>query len=121
MSPCHGYLHQPTTYPALVYDLIEPYRYIIEESVKEAIKKYDFDTKEKLVGASIEAIKRHLENRVYVPATHQSVAEKNLLHGVVMALRSYLIGETKRFVIPIAGVKKGGRPPKIGYKLPGER
>ncbi len=33
LMPCHGFLHQPTGYPSLVYDLIEPYRYIFENAV----------------------------------------------------------------------------------------
>lgn len=118
LSPCHGYLHLTTDYPSLVYDLIEPYRYILELSVKKAFTKIG-NTKELTAGALSE-VKDLLEESVYVPATRQYVRRKNLLHGVVLALRAYLTGEVKRLVIPVEGLKKGGRPPDCGYSLPGE-
>ena len=118
LSPNHGYMHEPTGYPSLCYDLMEPYRYIIEESVIKAHETGYSDSKE-LTKATFNQMKRMLEQDVYVPATRQFVARKNLLHGAVLALRSYLLGETKRFLIPTEGERKGGRPPKISYSLPG--
>ncbi|MDY6394762.1 MAG: CRISPR-associated endonuclease Cas1, partial [Bacteroidales bacterium] len=121
LSPCHAYLHEPTDYPSLVYDLIEPYRYMIEQAVFScyiADNKVDEKT---LVAKSLEMLKSILDETIYVPASRQYVKRKNLLHGIVLALRSYLLGESKRFVIPVEGDKKGGRPPKIAYRLPGER
>lgn len=119
LSPCHGFLHIPTSYNSLVFDLMEPYRYLFEESVGLAVK--DANNKfDNIIPVSINYLKARLEEKVYVPATRQTVREKNLLHGVVLALRSYLLGESPRFVIPVPGDKRGGRPCKIQYKLPGE-
>ena len=121
LSPCHGFLHEPTGYPALIYDLMEPYRYVIEDSVAAACQSVsDRDDEKKIVAASINEIKRRLDAVVYVPATRQCVRRKNLLHGVVLALRAYLLNESLRLVLPVEGEKRGGRPPKIGYRLPGE-
>lgn len=119
LSPSHGFLHQPTGYQSLVYDLMEPYRYIIETAVEKAIEKTGEDEK-KLVAQSLRQIKVELDEVVYVPTTRQYSRRKNLLHGIVLALRSYLLGETTRFVVPVEGKKQGGRPPKVAYKLPGE-
>ena len=120
LSPCHGFLHEPTNYPSLVYDLIEPYRYIIEIATKEAyMQLFEMDEK-KLISYSIENVKALLEEVVYVPVTKQYVRRKNLLHGIVLALRAYLIGESRHFIIPKEGISKGGRPPNCGYRLPGE-
>lgn len=121
LSPCHGYLHEPTNYPSLVYDLMEPYRYIIEQAVCQSVKKCGFSDEKKLVATTLEKLKFLLEVTVYVPATRQYIRRKNLLHGIVLALRSYLLGESKCFIIPTEGEKKGGRPPQIAYKLPGSR
>ena len=70
--------------------------------------------------ATLSALKSGLEKIVYVPATRQSVRRKNLLHGAGLALRAYLAGDMRRFVIPVAGERKGGRPPKVSYRLPGD-
>lgn len=120
LSPCHGFLHEPTSYPSLAYDLMEPYRYMIEDSVAAAFRAVGASGDEKqLVAASINELKKALDTVVYVPATRQYVRRKNLLHGVVLALRAYLLNEQYRLVLPTEGVRKGGRPPKIGYRLPG--
>jgi len=117
LSPSHGYLHLPTSYPSLVYDLMEPYRYIFEEA---AVESWDgLRDKEKLTAAALAGIKNKLEEGVYVPATRQTVRRKNLLHGAVLALRAYLLGESPRLVLPVEGKRRGGRPPLTGYKLPG--
>lgn len=118
LSPCHAFLHQPSTYPSLPYDLMEPYRYIFEDAVAGCIRGGIKDTE--LSARSLDRLKESLEEVIYVPATHQYVRRKNLIHGVVLALRAYLLGETRKFVIPSEGKKRGGRPPKISYSLPGE-
>ena len=122
LSPAHGFLHEQTNYIALVYDLIEPYRWLIEEAVSSAVRQYPTAIEEKtLVQHAINHLKESMEEDVYVPATRQVVARKNLLHGNVLALRSYLLGETRRFVVPVEGKRKGGRPPKVRYHIPGGR
>lgn len=120
LSPHHGFLHRPTDYPSLVYDLIEPYRYIAEGAVRRTLETVDLDN-DNLTRFSLEVIKRVMEETVYVPATRQSVRRKNLLHGSVLSLRAWLLGEMPRLVLPTEGARIGGRPPKISYTLPGER
>ena len=119
LSPTHGYLHEPTSYPSLVYDLMEPYRYIFENATAKAWQSVGHDAKS-LVAATLAILKEDLDTVVYVPATRQSVRRKNLLHGAVLALRAYLLGEVPRLVLPLEGSRKGGRPPRTGYRLPGE-
>ena len=120
LSPWHGFLHEPTTYASLCYDLMEPYRVWFERSVFESYKKVGHD-KEKLTATSISEFKKHLEQDVQVPKTRQVIARKNLLHGVTLALVSYLEKEQSRFLIPVEGIKKAGRPMKSGYRIPGEK
>lgn len=123
LSPSHGYMHEVTSYPALVYDLMEPYRYIIEKSVHKAYDRLsieDKNTNKSITGATLSNLKNELETIIYCPATKQRVRTKNLLHGSVLALRAYLIGDMKKLVIPTAGPKKGGRPIKTTYKIPGQ-
>ena len=121
LSPSHGFLHEGTDYMGLVYDLMEPARYMIEEALAAACKSHlpDGDA-DSLTKSTLSAMKNNLEKVVYVPATRQSVRRKNLLHGNVLALRAYLAGDMRRFVIPTAGERKGGRPPKVSYWLPGD-
>ena len=119
LSPNHGFLHEPTGYSSLCYDLMEPYRYLIEEAVHESM--IDCSDTKNLTAISIGRLKEKLDETVYVPATRQRVANKTLLHGAVLALRSYLLAQSKRFILPEAGERKGGRPPKIGYLMPGRR
>ncbi len=70
LSPQHGFLHRPTDYPSLVYDLIEPYRYICERAVADTALKSDPD---QLTTKALETIKRMMEETVYVPVTSRSV------------------------------------------------
>lgn len=115
MSPAHGFLHVTTGYPSLVYDLMEPYRYIIEDAVAKCTRLECKD----LTQASLSEIKASLDEVVYAPSHRTNVRRKNLLHGAVLSLRSYLLGDTKRLVLPTEGEKMGGRPPKMSYKIPG--
>jgi len=117
LSPQHGFLHVQSSYPSLVYDLIEPFRFVIEEAALQAFK--ETTTEQKLVAYTIEIMKDLLDQQVYVPATKQTVQRKNTIHGAVLALRAYLIGDMTRFVLPAEGIKVGGRPIKVSYRLPG--
>ena len=119
LSPSHGFLHEGTEYTGLVYDLMEPFRYLIENAVTEACSMEFVEVSEELTKNSISCLKKSLEKVIYVPATHQMARRKNLLHGIVLALRAYLAGDMQRFVIPTEGERKGGRPPKVSYQLPG--
>ena len=118
LSPQHGFMHVQSSYPSLVFDLMEPFRFIIERAVQQAHEQAPDTTS--LVAYTIEIMKDALEDNVYVPATHQQVYRKSTLHGVVLALRAYLLGDMMRLVLPMEGMKKGGRPPKVSYNLPGE-
>lgn len=121
MSPAHGFLHVTTSFPSLAYDLIEPYRYWFEKAAAQAwlANQTNPCDEKKLVAATLRIIKNDLLGMIYCPASHQNLRRKNLLHGIVLSLRVYFSGQAKRFVIPVEGTKKGGRPPKIGYKMPG--
>ncbi len=120
LSPQHGFLHRPTTYPSLIYDLIEPYRYVSEQAVECAVTDLG-PASDELTESALTHIRRLMETTVYVPTTRQYVRRKNLLHGSVLALRAWLLGDMPRFVIPEEGSKIGGRPVKVSYTLPGSR
>lgn len=115
LSPYHGFLHSPEDYPSLVYDLMEPYRGYINKRVAERLH----EEAEFSVGAAIDEVKTLLDEEVYTDATRQIVTFHELLHGIVLALRAYLIGDAERFIIPEPGEPNGGRPKKTGYKLYG--
>ena len=117
LAPTHGFLHEPSGYTALVYDLIEPVRYWMEQAVYKAVMKTT--DPEKYTPYALKILKDMMDDKVYVPATHQWVRKKSVLHGMVLALRAYLAGDMQRLVLPVTGEKKAGRPPKISYKLPG--
>lgn len=121
LSPYHGFLHKPTDYPALVYDLMEPYRGYFDKVVFDTIKEHKDEKKEKLMGITVENLKSFLDTKVYVEATRQVVTFQEMLHGVVLALRAYLLGNTKRFVVPLPSRPNGGRPIKTGYRLYGHK
>ena len=116
LSLSHGYLHSQSSYPALVFDLIEPYRVWVDIAVGAALAKHG---DEGLVDNSITELKDLLDSKVYVPTTRETATRAALLHGVVLALRAYLLGDMDRFVLPVEGKKEGGRPIKVSYSLPG--
>jgi len=62
-----------------------------------------------------------LDEHVYVDATRQLVTFQELMHGSVLALRAYFLGEAPRYILPIPGKPNGGRPSKVGYKLYGRQ
>ena len=121
MSPHHGFLHIPTEYPALVYDLIEPYRGFIEKRVFDAMQEAKNKTGKIVnpVGIAITAVEDFLDMEVYTHTTRQIVTFQELLHGSVLALRAYLSKDANRFIVPMPGENKGGRPLETGYKLYG--
>jgi CRISPR/Cas system-associated endonuclease Cas1 len=118
LSPYHGFIHRPATYAALVYDLMEPYRGYIEEVIYKELKDFHKD-KENLTAIAIDIVKEFMDEKVYTNQTRQIVTFHELLHGIVLALRSYLLGYSKGFLIPIPSKPNGGRPMKAGYKLYG--
>ena len=99
---------------------MEPYRGYIEKVVFNIFAECDKDTEEKnMLGLCISAVEDFLDSQVYCTATRQLVTFQELLHGNILALRSYLLGESKQFIVPIPGKPNGGRPLKTGYKLYG--
>ena len=121
LSPYHGFLHIPTDYPALAYDLIEPYRGYIEKAffntvLESKAKNKDIDS---FVDRGIVSTKDLMNSEVYTNPTRQIVTFQELLHGNVLALRSYLLKTSVRFIPPIPSKPNGGRPVKAGYKLYG--
>lgn len=121
LSPYHGFLHKPNEYPALVYDLMEPYRGYFDKVVFDTLKKHKEENEKKLMGIAIENVKSFLDTKVYVEATRQVVTFQELLHGVVLALRAYLLEDTKRFIVPLPSKPNGGRPVNAGYQLYGHK
>jgi len=123
LSPFHGFLHVPTDYPSLVYDLLEPYRGVFEELVFKEYKAITSSKpeiqKDDLLARIIETTKEFLLERVYCDLTRQIVYRQEIFHGIALALRSYLLGESTKFCIPVEGYPNGGRPRKIGFKMYG--
>jgi CRISPR/Cas system-associated endonuclease Cas1 len=117
LSPAHGFLHVTSGYPSLAYDLMEPYRYIIENAVADAVRADAQD----LTAQTLDRIKESLEHEVFVPTHRVTVRRKNLLHGAILGLRAWLLGETPRLVIPAEGQRIGGRKPNVGFVLPGSQ
>lgn len=121
MSPFHGFLHITSDYPSLVYDLMEPYRGYIEKNIFETIKKIKKDSLDEncILPFCITATEDYLDKNIYTDTTRQIVTFQELLHGSVLSLRAYLLGNSRQFILPIPGKPNGGRPKKVGYKLYG--
>ena len=117
LAPTHGFLHEPSSYASLIYDLMEPVRWIMEDCVIHASE--ESHEKEKVIAITLHRIKFSLEERVYIPSHLQYARRKSILHGVVLALRAYINGDMKRLVLPMEGEKKCGRPPYVSYNIPG--
>lgn len=118
MSPYHGYLHETTDYPALVYDLMEPYRGIFEQVLLERWVT-DKVFPEKYLVSAIATLKEFLDEQTYIPLTRQIVTNQEMLHGVVLSLKYYVLGRQRKFLIPMPGKPNGGRPPKVNFLLYG--
>lgn len=120
ISPYHAFLHTPTDYPSLVYDLMEPYRGYIEKIVFDAFATREKELTDKdMLGLCISLVEDFLDTQVYCGATRQLVTFQELLHGNILALRAYLRGESKQFIVPIPSKPNGGRPVRAGYRLYG--
>ncbi|MCO4320344.1 CRISPR-associated endonuclease Cas1 [Aliidiomarina quisquiliarum] len=116
LSPTHGFLHEPVSYEALVYDLLEPVRHWVECAVMEASKS---DTSN-LIAHSLAVLKKMLGEWVEVPSLQVEAKRKQVLHGHVLALRSYLLNETRKLNLPIDSTERAsGRPVKVAYQIPG--
>ena len=122
-SPYHGYMHIQTEYPALLYDLLDPYRGYFEKAIFRSIKRSKALNKPESawMPLAIADLKTCLNSTVYTDATRQIVTMSELMHGIVLALRSYLLGLSHRFIVPIPGNPNGGRPIKAGYSFYGRR
>lgn len=116
LSPYHGFLHETTDYPSLVYDLLEPYRGMFEAKL---LKMFTENSEDKWLAYSIVVLKEALDEQVYVPLTRQIVTRQELLHGAVLSLKYYLLGKQRKFLIPVIGKPNGGRPPKVEFLLYG--
>lgn len=116
LSPYHGFLHETTDYPSLVYDIMEPYRGIIESELLLIFKDFPID---KWTMCAIDCVKTLLDEKTYVPLTRQIATKHELLHGCVLSLKYYLLGKQRRFLIPLPGKPNGGRPPKVDFMLYG--
>lgn len=119
LSPYHGFLHEPSTYPALIYDLLEPYRPIFDADILEAWRASGATDTKHLLPITISTIKESLNKKVYVPLTRQIVTRQELLHGVVLSLKFYLLQRQKRMLVPLEGHPNGGRPPRVQFLLYG--
>lgn len=116
LSPHHGFLHEPTTYESLVFDLVEPYRAWAEQSVHACAA-----SRKKLTPKNvIEDLKLRLDEVVFCVPTRQWVRRMAFLQGAVLALRAYLTGDMLRLILPFEGEPGSGRPYKTSYRLAGE-
>ena len=100
---------------------MEPYRGYIEKEIFLMLKnihKSNRDTKT-VTAFAAKRIESLFDKQVYTHQTRQIVTFQELLHGNVLALRAYLLGNAKRFVVPVPGRPLGGRPLKVGYRLYG--
>ncbi len=117
LSINHGYLHEPTSYEALVFDLMEAVRHWAEQCVYQEAIEGGLDD---LTARATSRYKRLLEDWVEVPSLQVSAKRKFVLYGMVLALRSYLLGEVNHVHLPMDSlVRSKGRPVKVGYRLPG--
>lgn len=117
LSANHGYLHEPTSYEALVFDLMEPVRHWFEQCIYQEAFDGGLDN---LTARATSRYKRLLEGWVEVPSLQVSAKRKFVLYGMVLALRSYLLGEVNHVHLPMDSLERSkGRPVKVKYRLPG--
>lgn len=117
LSANHGYLHEPTSYEALAFDLMESVRHWSEQVVYQEVLEGGTDN---LTARATSRYKHLLEEWVEVPSLQVSAKRKFVLYGMVLALRSYLLGEINHVHLPMDSVVRSrGRPVKVSYKIPG--
>jgi CRISPR/Cas system-associated endonuclease Cas1 len=120
MSPSHGYLHRTVDFNSLVYDLMEPIRHWSEQAVMVAL--LERQDQSDLLPRSISVLKSMLAQNVEVPSLQIEANRKNILHGVVLAIRSYILGECDVLNFPLDGQERTkGRPVKAAYQVPGAK
>jgi CRISPR/Cas system-associated endonuclease Cas1 len=125
LSPAHGFLHSATHYESLVYDLIEPYRYIFEQVVATEWLKYSNQHRpdpvnDEFTEQCLAALKAHLDEPIKTEPTRQKIYRKGLLRGSVTALKHYLLGNMRHFVPPSEVEKYKGAQVKVSYNLPSQ-
>lgn len=116
LSPYHGFLHTPTDYPSLIYDLMEPYRGLFDQIL---LSEWIHKKPDQYLTSGIAIAKDFLNEKCYVPLTRQIVTNQELLHGIVLSLKYYCLGRQRKFLIPLSGKPNGGRPPKVDFLLYG--
>jgi CRISPR/Cas system-associated endonuclease Cas1 len=122
LSPFHGFLHVQSDYPALIYDLIEPYRAHFEKIAAEQFQQVkDPDENRAVVAMVINASKEAVDELVYTGLTRQIVTRHELFHGIVLSLKNYLLKNQPRFLIPTVDKPNGGRPRKVVFRLYGRQ
>lgn len=121
LSAYHGFLHEMTDYPTLVYDLMEPYRGVYDQILFEALRTVTSSDNTQLTGACINALKDVFDEKVYTGLTRQIVTRQELLHGAVLSMKYYLLGYQSRFLVPTETSPNGGRPPKVAFRLYGRQ
>ncbi|KZX85787.1 hypothetical protein A3715_16890 [Oleiphilus sp. HI0009] len=118
LSPAHGFIHKSSSYPSLVYDLIEPLRWIPELAVFQSYLEFG---EHRLLERSIERFKQMLDEPIHSEPTRQLVYRRTLIHGQVIALRHYLNGNMQRYLPPVEELaKERGRKRAVSYTLPGQ-
>ncbi len=117
LSPYHGFLHRPSDYLSLVYDLMEPTRGTFELELLKTWK--NGAVPDMWLASGISSIKESLNTKVYTGLTRQIVTRQELLHGTVLSLMYYLAGKQRKFLVPTETKPNGGRPPKVKFLLYG--
>lgn len=67
LSAFHGFLHETSDYPGLVYDLMEPYRGLFE---LELLKLFKNSPEKNWTALAIKRLKEKLDEKTYVPLTN---------------------------------------------------
>lgn len=116
LSPAHGFLHSSTGYPALVSDLLEPYRWWIDRAIFDLY----LQNKNADISDAISRIKDSMDSIIKTEPTRQSVHRRALLHGSVLALVHYLDGSMQRYMPPVEVGSYAGRKRITSYHLVGE-
>lgn len=121
LSAYHGFLHEMTDYPSLVYDLMEPYRGTYDRLLFETLRTMPTKDNTQLAGACVNALKDAFDEKIYTGLTRQIVTRQELLHGMVLSMKYYLLGKQSRLLIPTETKPNGGRPPKVIFRLYGRQ